>query len=40
MSDKCANQCNNCNLNCIAKTAKCIVVGDIKIVLAEDDEKT
>jgi hypothetical protein len=39
MSEKCTKQCSNCKLQCIAKTAKCIVVGGLKYQLAEIDEK-
>jgi hypothetical protein len=37
--NKCSKQCDKCNLQCIVKVAKYIVVGDIKITLAEGDKK-
>jgi hypothetical protein len=40
LDDECNKQCNNCNLKCIVRTAKFIVVGDIKIIIAQGDKKT
>jgi hypothetical protein len=39
MEEKCSKQCDKCKRQCIVKSAKYIVVGDIKITLAEGDKK-
>lgn len=39
MDDICTQKCSECELQCITKSAKYIVVGGKKITLAESDKK-
>jgi hypothetical protein len=39
LDDECTKQCNTCKLKCIVRTAKFIVVGGNKIIIAQGDKK-